>query len=136
MNDLKSNVENLEALAKDYKLKETHPSISRDLEYAAADIKLLKDQVFEYRTFQEKLNEREKNLSQSLFEYLKPQIKSFITDEIETCIDENQTIEGLVSDVDTLRDNLDSFEVDEDSVKDAVRDLFNYGDVSIKVEVN
>lgn len=134
MENLKSNIDNLEALAKDY--KETHPSTSRDLEYAAADIKLLKDQVFEYRTFQEKLNEREKNLSQSLFEYLKPQIKSFITHEIETCIDENQTIDGLVSDVDTLRDNLDSFEVDEEAVKDAVRDLFNYGDATIKVELN
>ena len=134
MENLKSNLDNLEALAKDY--KETHPSTSRDLEYAAADIKLLKDQVFEYRTFQEKLNEREKNLSQSLFEYLKPQIKSFITHEIEMCIDENQTIDQLVSDVDTLRDNLDSFEIDEDSVKDAVRDLFNYGGVSVSLEVN
>ena len=134
MENLKSNLDNLEALAKDY--KETHPSTSRDLEYAAADIKLLKDQVFEYRTFQEKLNEREKNLSQSLFEYLKPQIKSFITHEIEMCIDENQTIDQLVSDVDTLRDNLDSFEIDEDSVKDAVRDLFNYGGVSVSLEGN
>jgi hypothetical protein len=51
-------------------------------------------------------------------------------------MDESLTIDQLVSDVDTLRDNLDSFEIDEDSVKDAVRDLFNYGDVSIKVEVN
>ncbi len=134
MNDLKSNTEHLEALAKDY--KETHPNTSRDLEYAVADIKLLKDRVFEYRTLQEKLNEREKNLSQSLFEYLKPQIKSFITHEIEMCIDENQTIEGLVSDVDTLRDNLDSFEVDEDTIKDAVKDLFNYGGVSVSLEVN
>lgn len=134
MNDLKSNLEHLETLAKDF--KETHPSTSRDLEYAAADIKLLKDQVFEYRTFQEKLNEREKNLSQSLFEYLKPQIRSFITHEIEMCIDENQTIEGLVSDVDTLRDNLDSFEIDEDTIKDAVKDLFKYGGVSVSLEVN
>jgi transcriptional/translational regulatory protein YebC/TACO1 len=134
MENLKSNVETLEALARDY--KETHPSTSRDLEYAAFDIKLLKDQVYEYRTSQEKLNEREKNLSSSLFEYLKPQIKTFIAQEIELAMDESQTIDQLVSDVDTLRDNLDSFEIDEDSVKDAVRDLFNYGDVSIKVEVN
>ena len=134
MENLKSNIDNLEALAKDY--KETHPSTSRDLEYAAADIKLLKDQVFEYRTFQEELNRREKNLSQSLFEFLEPQIKSFITHEIEMCIDENQTIEGLVSDVDTLRDNLDSFEIDEDTIKDAVKDLFNYGGVSVSLEVN
>jgi hypothetical protein len=134
MENLKSNVETLEALARDY--KETHPSTSRDLEYAAFDIKLLKDQVYEYRTSQEKLNEREKNLSSSLFEYLKPQIKTFIAQEIELAMDESLTIDQLVSDVDTLRDNLDSFEIDEDSVKDAVRDLFNYGDVSIKVEVN
>ena len=134
MENLKSNVETLEALARDY--KETHPSTSRDLEYAAFDIKILKDQVYEYRTSQEKLNEREKNLSSSLFEYLKPQIKTFIAQEIELAMDESQTIDQLVSDVDTLRDNLDSFEIDEDSVKDAVRDLFNYGDVSIKVEVN
>ena len=52
------------------------------------------------------------------------------------CIDEIQTIDQLVSDVDTLRDNLDSFEIDEDSVKDAVRDLFNYGGVSVSLEVN
>ena len=134
MENLKSNIDTLEALARDY--KETHPSTSRDLEYAAFDIKLLKDQVYEYRTRQEKLDEREKNLSSSLFEYLKPQIKTFIAQEIELAIDESQTIDQLVSDVDTLRDNLDSFEIDEDSVKDAVRDLFNYGDVSIKVEVN
>ena len=134
MENLKSNIDTLEALARDY--KETHPSTSRDLEYAAFDIKLLKDQVYEYKTRQEKLDEREKNLSSSLFEYLKPQIKTFIAQEIELAIDESQTIDQLVSDVDTLRDNLDSFEIDEDSVKDAVRDLFNYGDVSIKVEVN
>ena len=134
MENLKSNIDTLEALARYY--KETHPSTSRDLEYAAFDIKLLKDQVYEYRTRQEKLDEREKNLSSSLFEYLKPQIKTFIAQEIELAIDESQTIDQLVSDVDTLRDNLDSFEIDEDSVKDAVRDLFNYGDVSIKVEVN
>ena len=52
------------------------------------------------------------------------------------CIDENQTIEGLVSDVDTLRDNLDSFEIDEDTIKDAVKDLFKYGGVSVSLEVN
>ena len=133
MENLKSNVDTLEALARDY--KETAPSTSRDLEYAAFDIKLLKDQVYEYRTRQEKLNEREKNLSNSLFEYLKPQIKTFIAQEIELAIDESQTIDQLVSDVDTLRDNLDSFEIDEDTIKDSVRDLFNYGDVTIKVEV-
>ena len=134
MDNLKSNVDTLEALARDY--KETHPSTSRDLEYAAFDIKLLKDEVYEYRTRQEKLDEREKNLSNSLFEYLKPQIKTLIAQEVDLAIDESQTIDQLVSDVDTLRDNLDGFEIDEDSVKDAVRDLFNYGDVSIKVEVN
>lgn len=134
MDNLKSNVETLEALARDY--KETHPSTSRDLEHAAFDIKLLKDQVFEYRTRQEKLNERENNLSNSLFEYLKPQIKTFIAQEIELALDESQTIDQLVSDVDTLRDNLDSFEIDDDTIKDSVRDLFNYGDVSIRVEVN
>jgi len=134
MENLKSNLDTLEALARDY--KETHPSTSRDLEYAAFDIKLLKDQVFEYRNLQEKLNERESNLSNSLFEYLKPQLQSFISQEIALAMDESQTIDQLVSDVDTLRDNLDSFEIDEDSVKDAVRDLFNYGDVSIKIEVN
>ena len=133
MDNLKSNVETLEALARDY--KETHPNTSRDLEYAAFDIKLLKDQVYEYRTRQEKLNERESNLSNSLFEYLKPQIKTFIAQEIELAIDESQTIDQLVSDVDTLRDNLDSFEIDEDTIKDSVRDLFNYGDVTIRVEV-
>jgi|TARA_R100000482_G_C5008615_1_gene94682 hypothetical protein len=134
MENLKSNLDTLEALARDY--KETHPSTSRDLEYAAFDIKLLKDEVYEYRTRQEKLDEREKNLSNSLFEYLKPQIKTLIAQEVDLAIDESQTIDQLVSDVDTLRDNLDGFEIDEDSVKDAVRDLFNYGDVSIKVEVN
>lgn len=134
MENLKSNLDTLEALARDY--KETHPSTSRDLEYAAFDIKLLKDQVYEYRTRQEKLDEREKNLTNSLFEYLKPQLQSFIAQEIKLAIDESQTIGQLVNDVDTLRDDLDSFEIDEDSVKDAVRDLFNYGDVSIKVEVN
>ena len=134
MENLKSNLDTLEALARDY--KETHPSTSRDLEYAAFDIKLLKDQVYEYRTRQEKLDEREKNLTNSLFEYLKPQLQSFIAQEIKLAIDESQTIDQLVNDVDTLRDDLDSFEIDEDSVKDAVRDLFNYGDVSIKVEVN
>ena len=134
MENLKSNLDTLEALARDY--KETHPSTSRDLEYAAFDIKLLKDQVYEYRTRQEKLDEREKNLTNSLFEYLKPQLQSFIAQEIESAIDESSTIDQLVSDVDTLRDNLDSFEIEEDSVKDAVRDLFNYGDISIKVEVN
>lgn len=133
MDNLKSNVETLEALARDY--KETHPNTSRDLEYAAFDIKLLKDQVYEYRTRQEKLNERESNLSNSLFEYLKPQIKTFIAQEIELAIDESQTIDQLVSDVDTLRDNLDSFEIDDDTIKDSVRDLFNYGDVTIRVEV-
>ena len=133
MDNLKSNVDTLEALARDY--KETAPSTSRDLEYAAFDIKLLKDQVYEYRTRQEKLDEREKNLSNSLFEYLKPQIKTFIAQEIELAIDESQTIDQLVSDVDTLRDNLDSFEIDDDTIKDAVRDLFNYGDVTIRVEV-
>ena len=134
MENLKSNLDTLEALARDY--KETHPSTSRDLEYAAFDIKLLKDQVYEYRTRQEKLDEREKNLTNSLFEYLKPQLQSFIAQEIKLAIDESQTIGQLVNDVDTLRDDLDSFEIDEDSVKAAVRDLFNYGDVSIKVEVN
>ena len=133
MENLKSNLDTLEALARDY--KETHPSTSRDLEYAAFDIKLLKDQVYEYKTRQEKLDEREKNLSNSLFEYLKPQIKTFIAQEIELAIDESQTIDQLVSDVDTLRDNLDSFEIDDDTIKDAVRDLFNYGDVTIRVEV-
>ena len=72
MENLKSNVETLEALARDY--KETHPSTSRDLEYAAFDIKLLKDEVYEYRSRQEKLDEREKNLSNSLFEYLKSKL--------------------------------------------------------------
>ena len=134
MDNLKSNVETLETLARDY--KETHPTTARDLEYAAFDIKLLKDQVYEYRTRQEKLNEREKNLSNSLFEYLKPQIKTFIAQEIELAIDESSTIDQLVSDVDTLRDNLESFEIDDDTIKDSVRDLFNYGDVSIRVEVN